>query len=240
MHGQNMILRKMWFDLIRFGFRLLYNELAWSYDLVSWAVSLGEWRHWQQAGLPFVVGKRVLELGHGPGHMLVALQNLRFEVVGLDLSPTMGRQAQRRTQRTVPLVRASAEQLPFATAVFDTILSTFPTNYIMAPTTLTAVARLLRPNGRLVIVPEGHLKGRQWTHRLIRWLFVVTGQADPQPAPHVPDPAQIAQLWQPVHAQFAALGFALTVELVQLPRSQVTVLVATKTAVPAAATIKSA
>ncbi|MCB9446672.1 MAG: class I SAM-dependent methyltransferase, partial [Ardenticatenaceae bacterium] len=50
----------LWKKLIRFGFRLLYNELAWTYDAVSWLVSLGDWRSWQQAALPFVLGPDVL------------------------------------------------------------------------------------------------------------------------------------------------------------------------------------
>lgn len=223
------MLGKIWFDLIRFGFRLLYNEMAWSYDLVSWAVSLGEWRQWQRASLPFVVGKRVLELGHGPGHMLLALQNLGYEVVGIDLSAAMGRQAQKRTQRTVPLVQATAVQLPFATAVFDTVLSTFPTNYIVQPETLTAVSRLLRPDGRLIIVPEGHLRGQNYVHRFIRWLFMVTGQGDAKQFAQEQNQAEANLLfWQPLQDQFTAVGLQLTVEWVQLPRSYVTVLVATQ------------
>ncbi|MBM4425321.1 MAG: hypothetical protein FJ030_18410, partial [Chloroflexi bacterium] len=33
--------------LLRLAFRLLYNEFAFTYDLVSWAVSVGQWRQWQ-------------------------------------------------------------------------------------------------------------------------------------------------------------------------------------------------
>ena len=35
-------LEKTWWSLIRFGFRLLYNEMAFTYDTVSWVVSLGD------------------------------------------------------------------------------------------------------------------------------------------------------------------------------------------------------
>jgi hypothetical protein len=41
----------LWWRLVRFGFRLLYNEFAFSYDLVSKVVSLGAWRCWQQSAL---------------------------------------------------------------------------------------------------------------------------------------------------------------------------------------------
>ena len=89
-------MKALWWRLVRFGFRLLYQEMAWTYDLVSWAVSLGEWRAWQRAALPFVSGRHVLEIAHGPGHLLLALSTAGFTVSGLDLSPQMGRQARRR------------------------------------------------------------------------------------------------------------------------------------------------
>ena len=55
------------YALLRIGFHLLYNELAWSYDLVSWAVSLGQWRTWGRASLRYLLGPRVLEVAFGTG-----------------------------------------------------------------------------------------------------------------------------------------------------------------------------
>ncbi|MBK8985487.1 MAG: methyltransferase domain-containing protein [Chloroflexi bacterium] len=222
-----MRLKDLWNRLVRFGFRLLYYELAWTYDLVSWLVSLGDWRAWQQAALPFVAGREVLEIGHGPGHMLLALQNAGFEVVGLDLSPQMGRQARRRTQRTVPLVGGRVQHLPFGTAVFDTVLSTFPTDYVIEPATLAAVARVLRANGRFVIVPESRLTGGGALRQVIEWLYAITGQRGAAGA--LPDQAETA-VWQPYLVRFQAAGFQVQFERVALPRSQVTVLIAHKMA----------
>jgi ubiquinone/menaquinone biosynthesis C-methylase UbiE len=169
---------KAWQQLIRFGFRLLYNELAWSYDAVSWMVSLGQWRAWQFAALPFLTGRRVLELGHGPGHVLLALAKPGYHVVGVDLSPFMGGIARRRLQRAgyrPILVQADVAHLPFQTA-FDSILATFPTNFILQPETLAVVHRSLKPGGRLVIIPEAKLSGRGCLSRFIEWLYAITGQ----------------------------------------------------------------
>ena len=213
--------------MVRFGFRLLYYEFAWTYDLVSWLVSLGEWRRWQLAALPFVAGRDVLEIGHGPGHMLLALQNARFEVVGLDLSPYMSRQALKRTQRTIPLIRGLVQDLPFETAVFDTVLSTFPTDYIVDPETLAEVARVLRENGRFVIVPEGHLTGGGVVNRFIEWLFAITGQrylvenSDQTLSPN-------DSIWQPYIQRFTDAGFTLQFESIQLKRSALTIVIAEK------------
>ena len=63
-----------WWALVRFGFRLLYNELAFTYDTVSWVVSLGAWRCWVDAALAHLDGQSpVLELAHGPGNLHIDL-----------------------------------------------------------------------------------------------------------------------------------------------------------------------
>ena len=58
---------------IKFGFHLLYHELAFTYDALAWLVSLGQWQAWGRTALDRVRGPRVLEVGHGPGHLLIAL-----------------------------------------------------------------------------------------------------------------------------------------------------------------------
>ena len=224
-------MRRLWVILVRFGFRLLYYELAWTYDRVSWLVSLGQWSRWQQAALPFVKGPTILELGHGPGHLLAALQANGRTVFGVDLSPNMGRLARRRLlKKQLPafLIRAKVQDLPLPTAVFHTVLSTFPTDYIVDPATLASVYRVLAPNGRLVVIPEGHLTGSSGVHRFIDWLFRITGersgvfQADD---PLRPNHAR----WEPFRQQFLAAGFTLFIEKKMLEQSEVTIFIAEKT-----------
>ena len=102
--------------LLRLFFRLLYNEFAFSYDLVSWLVSMGQWRSWQRTALPYLKGRRVLEIAHGPGNLLLDLTALGFEPIGLDLSVAMGSIAQRKLNSrglVIPLLRARVQQLPF-------------------------------------------------------------------------------------------------------------------------------
>lgn len=226
------MMQKIWVGLIRFGFRLLYYELAWTYDLVSWLVSLGEWGRWQQAALPFVQGPTVLEIGHGPGHLLLSLQKAGHTVFGVDLSPHMGRQARRRLQKQqlpANLIQARVQALPLHTAVFHTVLSTFPTEYIVDPETLAAVHRVLRADGRLIVVPEGHLTGRGGLHRIIDWLFRVTGQREGafsvDEAANWPHP----DLWELFRQRFLAAGFQLKIEQIRLARSVATVFIAEKT-----------
>lgn len=225
------MLRKLWVSVVRFGFRLLYYEMAWTYDLVSWLVSLGEWRRWQMAALRFVQGPTVLEIGHGPGHLLVALQKAGHTVMGVDLSPQMGRQSRRRLKnQRLPanLARAKVQNLPFETAVFHTVLATFPTDYIVDPETLAAVHRVLVENGRIIIVPEGHLTGKRLLHRFIDWLFRITGQREDAFFKFETQIQPQIDLWEPFRQRFEAAGFQLQIEQNEFPRSSVTIFIATK------------
>ena len=204
--------------LVDRAFRLLYTRLAWSYDLVAWGVSFGQWRNWGAAALPFLTGPRVLELGHGPGHLLAELTGRGYQVAALDLSPQMGAQAQRQTP-TALLVRARAQAAPFAAGCFDSALATFPTAYITESETVTAIYRLLRPGGRLVVVPEARLGGRGPLRALVEWLYAVTGQhsaADKSPA------ARLA-FWT---AALAGPGFVISLREVIVSQSVVTIVIA--------------
>jgi len=177
-------MRRLWWAFLRLFFRLLYNEFAWTYDVVAWVVSLGQWTAWGRTTVPHLCRGRVLELAHGPGHLLRAMAKEGLTPVGLDLSPYMGRLARRRLRKaglTVPLVRARAQALPFRDGCFDSAVSTFPTEFILDPATLRETARVLRAEGRLVVAAWARLSERDPLSRFIGWLYQVTGQAEPLP-----------------------------------------------------------
>jgi ubiquinone/menaquinone biosynthesis C-methylase UbiE len=175
-------MRRLWWSFLRLFFRLLYNEFAWTYDWVAWVVSLGQWKAWGRTAIPHLQGRRVLDLAHGPGHLLVALKERGFSPMGLDLSPHMGRLARRRLVEkdglVVPLVRARAQALPFRDGSFESVVSTFPAGFILARVTLEEAARVLGRDGRLVIAAIIKLKGRDLLSRFIRWLYQITGQGE--------------------------------------------------------------
>lgn len=185
-----MSIHRGWKRLIRSAFWVLYNPLAWAYDRVSRIVSLGRWRDWQRAGLLELRGKQVLELASGTGDMLLDLYAGQYCPVGLDLSWQMVRIAQQKIDRqraSVPLVRGRSQQLPFVDASFDAVLSTFPTEFIIAPDTLREIARVLRPSGRAVVVVMAQfLPDGPWTW-FLEELYRITGQRDALPdlRPHV-------------------------------------------------------
>ena len=69
--------------------------------------------------------------------------------------------------------------------MFTAVVCTFPTSFILEDETLAAAYRVLRPGGRLVIVPSGRLTGSGVVARGIEWLYTVTGQRDGDPTAFV-------------------------------------------------------
>jgi ubiquinone/menaquinone biosynthesis C-methylase UbiE len=169
--------------VVKSGFHLLYNQLAFTYDSVAWLVSFGQWKAWGRTAIDRVRGQRVLELGHGPGHLLVALARNGRSPIGVDLSPEMIRIARQRIQQAgvqAPQVRCRVQALPFRSGVFDSAVSTFPTDYIADLATLREVRRVMNDRGRLIVVMGAQLVGQQPSTRFIEWLYRLTGQRDAQ------------------------------------------------------------
>ena len=155
-------------------FDLLYHQLAWSYDLVAWMVSAGRWKDWVFSVLPHLEGQDVLEIGHGPGHLLVAMRAKGFRGVGIDASRQMGIKAKKNVSKGgfgVGLVNGYAQYLPFKVACFNTVVATFPSNYIVDPKTLLEIRRTLKPGGVLIIVLSAFIEGESSLDRLLVWLF---------------------------------------------------------------------
>lgn len=175
-------MKRLWWSLVRFGFRLLYNELAFTYDRVSRIVSLGQWRCWQRAAWKFLdvpPGELILELAHGTGNMQLDLNQAGYKTVGLDLSPHMGRIARAKLARQclpIRLVRGRGQQLPFAPGTFSAVISTFPTDFVAAPETLNEAFRILKPGGQLVIVPGAVFTTSKPPAAVLEWAYRITGQ----------------------------------------------------------------
>jgi ubiquinone/menaquinone biosynthesis C-methylase UbiE len=201
---------------VKFGFQLLYHQFAFTYDAVAWFVSLGQWQAWGRTALKRVRGQRVLEIGHGPGHLLIALARSGRHSIGIDLSPQMIRLAQRNIRQAgvnVPQVQCRAQALPFRSGTFDSTVSTFPTDYIANPTTLREVQRVTNEQGRLIVVVGAQLIGRTPSKVFIEWLYRITGQRD----------AKFAE-----QSIFDQVGMPAQIEIETIGASTVTLIVADK------------
>ena len=222
MTGNSPLHFRLLASFLRTFFKLLYHQLAWSYDWVAAIVSLGKWQNWIFTVIPFIEGPEVLEIGHGPGHLLLALSEAGIHIVGLDESPQMSRQAHHRILRkgiNPLLTNGLAQFLPFPDSHFHQVVATFPSEYIYDPSVLAEIYRILIPGGELLVLPVAWITGQKWYDRIAANLFRVTGQS---PEAYTPD------IVTEVSKPFQESGFIVRVEISETENSRILLLHAVK------------
>lgn len=130
-------------------------------------------------------GQKVLDVGTGTGVVAVTAARQGAQVTGLDLTPDLLQHA--RTNATMAGVdvrwdEGDAEQLPYADASFDVVVSQF--GHMFAPRPEVATAEMLR-----VLIPGGRIAFATWPpEQMIGRSFALGAQYIPPP-PQVPPPA---------------------------------------------------
>lgn len=209
------------FPALKVFFDLLYHSFAWTYNGVAAVVSLGRWKQWVYGAIPFLTGPKILELGHGPGHLQMQLMAQHFDAYGLDESPQMSRQARRRlvaASFSPRLARGKAEALPYPSGQFNDVVATFPSEYIARPETLAEIYRVLQPGGRLVVLLAAWITGPSIPERVAAWIFRVSGQAPTS-----------STVFEKALEQLAATHFAVKLNWSEVASSRLLVITAVKT-----------
>ena len=145
----------------KYLFETLYKN-RYLYRFASTVPFAGQWRVWQRLVLPRIVGHDVLEFGCGLGDLLADMLAAGHNCYAVEQSPQMVAAARDTlksrglgTQATV--IQGSAQHVPFSDGSFDTVVSTFPSEYIYDPDTIAEVERILRPGGRLIVIEGANL-----------------------------------------------------------------------------------
>lgn len=161
--------------------RQRYERIAPFYDLLDLPFEYGRYRSIRPLLFQGLSG-RLLDAGVGTG------RNMQFypagsEVVGLDLSPSMLKRAERRralSPASVQLMQMDISRLAFPNASFDAAVATFVfctlPDELQLPS-LRELGRVVRPQGTIRLLdytrPRGHL--RQMVTRLwepwVGWAF---------------------------------------------------------------------
>jgi ubiquinone/menaquinone biosynthesis C-methylase UbiE len=213
-------------SILKTFFHLLYHNFSWTYDAVAFFVSLGRWQSWVRYALQFLEGEKILELGYGPGHLQIDLAINGYIPFGIDESMFMARQTLHRFNHRITrfkpdspprLVRGIAETLPFANGSFHSIVATFPTEYIFNTTTLIEIKRVLKPNGKLVILLSAWPIVRNLIDKANLLLFRYTQQIPPQDA-------DLNSFIIP----FIKAGFTAETKLISLETSELLFIISTK------------
>ncbi|GCE05317.1 class I SAM-dependent methyltransferase [Dictyobacter aurantiacus] len=149
-------------NLRKLLFETLYKN-RYLYRFASTVPFAGQWRTWQKLVLSRIHGRDILELGCGLGDLLADLLEAGYMCRAVEHSPEMVAAARATLQRRHAgpaswVIQGSAQHLPFSANSFDTVVSTFPSEYIYDPDTIAEVERVLRPGGRLIIIEGAHLQ----------------------------------------------------------------------------------
>ena len=142
-------------------FEILYNNRH-LYSFASIVPFAGQWRVWQRLVLSRLQGHDVLELGCGLGDLLADIIEQGYNCRAIDQSSEMVDAARstlqkRRLGEPTWVIQGQTQCLPFTDASFDTVVSTFPSEYIYDPNTLSEVERVLSPGGRLIVIVGANL-----------------------------------------------------------------------------------
>lgn len=126
-----------------------------------------------------------LEIGIGTGVIGLALRELGFDVVGLDISQAMLRYALERLGDVI--AQADAMQLPVRTGSLDQAYSVWVLHVVADPATvMREVARVLRPGGRYLVM-DGHFLDLEGDDPIaVAWREIQTGLGLEVHKDHVP------------------------------------------------------
>ena len=155
-----------------------YSRLSSFYDLLA----LSEKKFIRQ-GLSLLAaqeGESILEIGSGTGYAQIILARKigKGICVGLDLSKGMCQIAQRNlNQKGLTsqgnIIRSDTLPIPFETGIFDAVFTSFTLELFdspQIPLMLSECRRVLKPDGRIVVVSLSRDVALPWGGRLYEWL----------------------------------------------------------------------
>lgn len=198
-------------------FKLLYHQFAWTYDLVAYIVSFGQWKNWVWSISDQLEPTPTLELGFGPGHLQQYLARQDMPIFGLDLSPQMSRITHRRLRKanlTPRIILTSSTTIPLTENAFDQVIATFPSEYLLVPQTISEIRRVLKPGGRLIILAMARITGKSLPYKIMDAIYRLTGQT-----------VELEKIIQARMLQpFLGHGFQITTNTIQAKNASLTYL----------------
>jgi len=128
-------------------------------------------------------GGRVLELGAGTGANAKLYPETVEDLVLVEPDRYMARRLRsnlRKVKRRTRVLEVRAEELPFESATFDTVVATLVLCTVPSPSVVLAeVARVLKPSGRFLFLEHVRAADRataRWQDRLEKpWRFLADG-----------------------------------------------------------------
>jgi SAM-dependent methyltransferase len=138
------------------------------------------------ARLALEPGIRLLDVACGSGNLAISAARLGAIVTGVDIATNLLQQARARGESeslTIQFDEGDAENLPYADAAFDVVVSMFGAMFAPRPELVAAeLVRVCRPGGRIAMA--------NWTpDGFIGQMFKINGKHVPPP-PNMPSPVK--------------------------------------------------
>jgi demethylmenaquinone methyltransferase/2-methoxy-6-polyprenyl-1,4-benzoquinol methylase len=152
--------------------RGMFGRIAGVYDLMNRVMTLGldqRWRNFTARKVALGPGQVALDIGTGTGDLAIAVARRGApdsRVVGVDFTPEMLAQGERKLQRLglaerVELRQGDGERLDFAEATFDACCSAFVVrNLANLRQGFVEMRRVVKPGGRVVCLEMSHPHNR--------------------------------------------------------------------------------
>lgn len=153
--------------------RNMFSSIADRYDSMNQLLSLRMHHKWRQQAISLAdirPGQTILDVATGTGDLMIeAMKRMKGQglIIGVDFVPRMLEIANRKLDRLnidkpkYDLMVADAMNLPFADATFDAVTIGFGLrNVVMLEKALQEFTRVLKPEGKLVVLEFNHPRKR--------------------------------------------------------------------------------
>lgn len=143
-------------------FDLFYRAYeAWPrfYDNLTQLLSVGQWEKWQNRVFEDITGTKVLEIGVGPGRLLIRMAKKGYAVTGIEIQKGMAYEARRRVKKAgfdVDILHKTVYKLPLKDETFDDIVMTFVMAEIVdLDKAIEEMKRVLKKGGKIIVIAGG-------------------------------------------------------------------------------------
>ncbi len=136
-----------------------YQAFPRFYDSTIQLLSIGQWERWQEKIFEDLEGKRILEIGVGPGKLLLKIAKRGYIVTGIELNKGMAYEARKKVKKygyDIDILHQSVYKLPFKSETFDCIVMTFVLAEIAnLDRAIQEMKRILKKKGKVIIIAGG-------------------------------------------------------------------------------------
>ena len=140
--------------------------------------------NWALQHLPDLDGARVLDIGVGEGQSSVLLARSGAKVTGIDISSealTRAHELAKRCGVKPEFIHMAGEELRFPDASFDAILCISAYHHMDLQRATAEFVRVLRPNGRVVMIEPLATNPPAWLYRRVGRLFAREATSEESP-----------------------------------------------------------